>query len=267
MTPSFVAINDVVLHAERRGQPEKPALVFANSLGTDARIWNAVIPGLLGSFSVLLYDKRGHGLSDAPPGPSSIDDHARDLVALLDHFGIGRCALVGLSVGGMIAQSVAAQHPERIAALVLCDTAAKIGDAATWNARIAAVEEKGLASVADSVLDRWFTPAYRSKEPVALRGWRNMLTRQPVQGYVATCAAIRDADLSAQAHTISVPTLCLVGDQDLSTPPDLVSATADLIPNAKFSIIAGAGHIPCVEQPAALTALIDRHVSSAGFGG
>ena len=261
----FVAVGDVMLHAERRGAGDSPTIVFSNSLGTDARIWNAVLPLLPARYGVLLYDKRGHGLSDAPRGPYSIDDHALDLLGLVDHFGIDRFALVGLSVGGMIAQAVAARHPERVAALVLCDTAAKIGEAETWDARIDAVEYKGLESIADGVMERWFTRSYRAENPVALRGWRTMLTRQPAGGYAATCAAIRDADLRAQAKTIRVPTLCLVGEEDLSTPPALVRGTADLIPGAKFEVIAGAGHIPCVERPDAVADTIARHCAECGF--
>ena len=259
----FYRSNGIVIHARRLGDPGKPLLVFSNSLGTDARIWDAVVPRLLESHSVLLYDKRGHGLSESPPGPSSIADHAADLLGLLDAFNARRFALVGLSVGGMIAQAVTAADPDRVTALVLCDTAAKIGDAATWNARIAAVEAKGLDSIADAVMERWFTRAYRDREAVALQGWRTMLARQPAAGYAATCAAIRDADLRRQTATLRVPTLCVVGDQDLSTPPDLVRQTALTIQAARFEIIAEAGHIPCVEQPDVLARLISDHLAGA----
>lgn len=262
---TFVAVGGIVLHAERRGNPEAPTIVFANSLGTDARIWQGVLARLPDRYATLVYDKRGHGLSDSPEGPCSLEDHAGDLLGLLDQFGMTRVALVGLSVGGMIAQIVAAAHPERVAALVLCDTAATIGDAATWDARIAAVQAGGLDPLADGVLQRWFTPAYRSGSPAFLRGWRNMLTRQPPGGYAATCAAIRDADLTARAAIIRAPTLCIVGDQDLSTPPELVRSTAALIPGAQFATIAGAGHIPCIEQPAILATMIADHLAAAGF--
>lgn len=262
---SFVQVGGVVLHAVLSGDPKKPLVVFANSLGTDSRIWDAVVPSLLDRHSVLLYDERGHGLSDAPRGPYAIEDHARDLLGLVDHFGVSRFGLVGLSVGGMIAQALGASHPERVGALVLCDTAAKIGDAETWNARIEAAEHRGLDSIADSILERWFTRTYRATETVAMRGWRNMLTRQPAEGYAATCAGIRDADLRAGAARIRTPTLCVVGDQDLSTPPDLVRGTAELIANARFEIVAGAGHMPCIEQPDALAALIRRHFAQAGY--
>ena len=263
---SFHRIGDLVLHAEFAAKPGRPVLVFSNSLGTDFRVWAATVEALRDRYSILLYDKRGHGLSDAPAAPYSIDQHADDLIGLIDHFGIARAAIVGLSVGGMIAQAVAVRAPERIPALILSDTAAKIGTAEAWNARIVAVESGGIGSIADAVLERWFTPSYHAAEAAALRGWRNMLSRQPPQGYIGTCMAVRDADLTAAAGAIRGPTLVLVGDGDLSTPPDLVRATAVLIPGARFEIIAGAGHIPCVEQPASFVAAISRHLSEAGHG-
>lgn len=260
----FHRCNGVVLHARLLGEAGRPLVVFSNSLGTDSRIWDAVVPRLTDRYAVLLYDKRGHGLSDAPRGPCTIADHAADLLALLDTVGADRVALVGLSVGGLIAQAIAAEHPERVAALVLCDTAAKIGDAASWDARIEAAEYKGMESIADAVMERWFTRAYRTEQPVALRGWRTMLARQPAGGYAATCAAIRDADLRAATATIRVPTLVVAGDQDLSTPPDLVRAMADAIAGATFRMIAGSGHIPPVEQPEILAGLIAEHLAQAG---
>ena len=155
-------------------------------------------------YCLLLYDKRGHGLSDLGTGPVTIDRHVDDLLAIVDHFDIERMALVGLSIGGQIAQRMAVRAPERLAALVLCDTAAKIGDAAGWNSRISAIEKDGLEAIGDSVMERWFTPEYRAEERLPMRVWRNMLVRQSRAGYAASCAAIRDADLTADAAKIAV---------------------------------------------------------------
>ena len=253
----FVESGDAVLHAELIGDPEEqPVLCFSNSLGTDFRIWDRVAAQFAEDYCLLLYDKRGHGLSDLGAGPVTIDRHVDDLLAIADHFGIERFGLVGLSIGGMIAQRLAVRAPERLAALVLCDTAPKIGDAEGWNSRIAAVERDGLESIGDAVMERWFTEAYRDAEPQPLRIWRNMLTRQSAKGYAASCAAIRDADLTADAGKIAVPTLVVVGGDDRSTPPDLVRAMAERIPGAQFATIEGAGHLPCIEQPEALAGLI-----------
>jgi 3-oxoadipate enol-lactonase len=263
---AFTRINGRVLHWRLAGRSDRPVVAFSNSLGSDFRIWDEVVAALADRWQILLYDKVGHGLSDLPDGAYAIDDHTDDLIGLLDHIGAHRAAIVGLSVGGMIAQRLAVRQPERVSALVLCDTAAKIGTAETWAARIAAVESGGIASIADVVLERWFTKAFRQIWPNELRGWRNMLVRSPVEGYVATCAAIRDADLTSEAAKIRVPTLCVVGDEDGSTPPDVVEATARLIPSARFQIIEGAGHLPCIEKPAVLAGLIENHLAEAGHG-
>lgn len=253
----FARINDVTIHYQIIGAAEgKPVLVFVNSLGTDFRIWRDVIVRLAGDFAIVLYDKRGHGLSDVGQVPCAIEDHATDLAGLLDLLSVKGAIICGLSVGGLIAQSLYQHRPDLVKALILCDTAHKIGTAESWDSRIAQVEAHGIESVADGVMERWFTPAFRRPENTAFGGYRNMLIRQPVEGYAATCAAIRDADFTEQAAKIAVPTICVVGDQDGSTPPDLVLSMAKLIPNARYEVIKDAGHIPCVEQPAMLTAII-----------
>jgi 3-oxoadipate enol-lactonase len=262
---TFARANGIVLHYQVLGRSDGPTLVFINSLGSDFRIWQDVVPAFLERFRVVLYDERGHGLSDAPPAPYTMDDHVDDLLALLDLLEIGRAAFVGLSVGGMIAQRIVIRAPERVQALVLCCTAAKIGTPETWAERIAAVEQGGVEAVVEGVLQRWFTPSFRSEHADNCAGWRNMLVRTPTHGYAGTCASIRDADLTMDAGRISAPTLCVAGDQDGSTPPDLVRHTAGLIPNAQFELIESAGHIPCVEQPAALSRLINQHLQEAGL--
>ncbi|MDR6902860.1 3-oxoadipate enol-lactonase [Rhizobium miluonense] len=253
----FARINDVTIHYQIIGGPaDKPVLVFANSLGTDFRIWRDVVVRLAGDFAIVLYDKRGHGLSDLGQMPYSIEDHATDLAGLLDFLSVKNAIICGLSVGGLVAQSLYQRRPDLVRALILCDTAHKIGTAESWNARIAKVEADGIESIVDSIMERWFTPAFRRPENIAYDGYCNMLIRQPVAGYVATCAALRDADLTEAAAKIAVPTICIVGDQDGSTPPELVLSTAKLIPNARYEVIKDAGHIPCVEQPEALTEVI-----------
>ncbi|WP_019172522.1 3-oxoadipate enol-lactonase [Pseudaminobacter salicylatoxidans] len=252
----FIDIGGVTLHFAHKPSVGGRHIVFINSLGTDFRIWNGVVDAFTGSISTLLYDKRGHGLSDDGATPYSIEDHVDDLVGLVDRLGIREVVLCGLSVGGLVALGFQARRPDMVKGIILCDTAHKIGTADGWNARIATVEKNGVASIADGILKLWFTPAFHDRRGADLAGCRNMLVRQSVAGYAGTCAALRDADYTEVAKGISVPTLCVVGDQDGSTPPDLVRTTADLIPDARFEIIENAGHIPCIEQPAALIELI-----------
>ena len=253
----FARINDITIHYQVIGATaERPVLVFANSLGTDFRIWRDVIVRLAGDYAIVLYDKRGHGLSDIGPLPYAIEDHANDLAGLLDMLSVKQAIVCGLSVGGLIAQSLYQRRPDLVRALVLCDTAHKIGTPELWAQRIAAIEAHGIEAIADGILERWFTPEFRRPENAALIGYRNMLIRQSVTGYAATCGAIRDADYTEAAGRIAVPVLCVVGDQDGSTPPDVVLGTARLIPGARYEVIRDAGHIPCVEKPEALTAVL-----------
>lgn len=259
-----LATNGVMLHYRLEGPNHLPLLVFSNSLGTDMRVWEPLLPLLAGQFRFLRYDKRGHGLSDCPPAPYHIDDHIEDLIGLLDQLELSQVALCGLSVGGIIAQGVAARRPELVKELILCDTAHKIGPAQGWEDRINTIRSNGIDFIADAVMERWFAAEFRSQKPVELTLWRNMLIRTPMEGYIGTCAAIRDADLSDSSARLNQPTLCVVGDQDGATPPDLVQSTAELIPGSRFEVIENAGHLPCVEQPAALAALIIDFLNQHG---
>ncbi len=259
----FASINDIVVHYDfQRVTGEKPVLVFINSLGTDFRIWNEVRMRLNNDASTLVYDKRGHGLSDIGNTPYTIELLASDLIDLLDRLSIKRAIICGLSVGGLIAQGVYAARPDLVTGLILSNTAHKIGTAEMWNARIAAIQQDGLVSILDATMPRWFTPVYRRPDNPAYRAYCNMFVRQPLDGYAATCAALREADLTEVAKNVSVPTLCLVGDQDGSTPPTLVRELANLIPEADFAEIAASGHIPCIEQPDAYVSLLRNFISN-----
>ena len=263
---AFARINDIVLHHELAGPSDGPALVFVNSLGTDARIWDGTVRHFTGRYRCLTYDKRGHGLSDTPTGDYSLDDHLDDLEGLLDRTGCRRAVLVGVSVGGLIAQGLALRSPQRLAGLVLCDTASRIGDARFWDARMSTVTSGGMASIADGIMERWFSPGFRQARPDDMAGWRNLLLRTDPRGYVGTCATLRDTDLTGAVGNIELATLVIAGDADLATPPDVVRACADAIPGARFEVMAGVGHIPSIEQPDALAAEISRFLKELGHG-
>ncbi|MFV0473723.1 MAG: 3-oxoadipate enol-lactonase [Pikeienuella sp.] len=253
------------IHCRVEGPPGGRAVLFSNSLGTDYRIWDALIPLLPAGLRVIRYDKRGHGLSDCPPrGSWGMGDHVADAAAILDALDVRGAVVVGLSIGGMIAQGLAAERPDLVHGMALCDTAAKIGDPGMWEERIAAVEAKGIESMADAVMERWFTRGYRAERAEDLRLWRNLLTRTTLDGYLGSCAAIRDTDLRESTARLRLPTLAVCGDEDGSTPPDLVRETAALIPGAEFHLIRDAGHIPCVEQPEALAALLTGFLKRIG---
>lgn len=252
----FVEANTLALHVVLDGGHEGTPLIFVHSLGSDLRIWNEVIEELDEQPNVpplARYDLRGHGLSDCPPAPYTIRDHTADLAGLIDYLGHRQVILVGISVGGMIAMDYAQVIPERVKALVLCDTAPQIGTTAMWNSRIAALRANGMESLATEILERWFAPQFEVKYSTTYRGYYNMLTRTPLEGYIGTCEAIRDTDLWLGVPEINVPTLVLCGKEDQATPPDLGRQLAQALPNGRFAMIERAGHLPCVEEPEAVT--------------
>lgn len=259
---AFVRANGVVLHYEDRGRRDDPTIVFANSLGADFRIWDAVAARLGPNRRIIRYDKRGHGLSEAAPPPYQMATLADDLAALLDRLEVRTTAVVGLSVGGMIALDLAARRPDLVSSLVLMDTAHRIGTKEGWNARIATVLSDGMGAVADGILSGWFTEAYR-RGNVDFAGYRAMLLRNDVEGYTGVCAALRDADLTEQTRALKTPTLCIAGEHDATTSPALMRTTADLIAGARLEVVRDAGHIPCVERPDEVARLIDGFLKEA----
>lgn len=260
---TFATVNGAAIHYSLRRIPGRPTILFINSLGTDFRIWQPVIDRLGDKFGYLLSDKRGHGLSELGSAPQTIETYAEDLVALMDHADLGRVIICGLSIGGLIAHALFASRPDLIQRLIFCDTASKIGTADMWNGRIAAANGPGIASFSEGVMEKWFTPDFHRNRAAELVGYKSMLDRQSPAGYAAACAAIRDADFSAIAKKIDVPALVVVGDQDGSTPPALVEGLARSIAGARFEVIAGAAHIPCVEQPEVLARLIREFAADA----
>lgn len=259
-------INGVRLHHIVTGDPNGLPLVFANSLGTDYRIWDKVIARLPAGLKILRYDMRGHGLSDAPGGEYPMSDLVADAALLMDAMNMRDAVFVGLSIGGVVAQGLAVERPDLVRAVVLSNTAAKIGTEQTWGERIAAVRANGIESIADNVMKLWFSREFHREHADELAGWRHMLTRTPIDGYLGCCAAIAHIDLRASTPSIRQPVLAIGGDADGSTPPDLVRETAEMIPGARFELIHGAGHIPCVEQPEAMATHLTRFLKENGLG-
>lgn len=256
----MIDANGIEIHVRVEGPEGGLPVVFANSLGTDLRVWDDMLPHLPTGWRLIRYDKRGHGLSGVTPAPYSMDTHVGDLAGLLDALGVTGAVIVGLSIGGLIAQGLSSARPDLVRALVLMDTAHRIGTTETWNGRIEAIRNSGLESIADAVMERWFSASFRAAYPEAVAGWRNMLVRTPQEGYVGSCVAIRDVDYEREARAIAVPTLAMAGSADLSTPPDMVRATAAIIPGARFELIEGPGHLPCVEAPERTAELINGFV-------
>lgn len=234
------------LHWREDGDPDGAPLVFANSLGTDLRLWDRVLPLLPPGLRIIRFDCPGHGLS------GTAEDYSMEtligwVAELLDELGVQGACFTGCSMGGMVGMGLASHRPDRVRALVLSNAAPQMGTAEKWDARMDAIRSGGMERVADAVMAAWFSAAFRADPLFPL--WRTMFTRTEPKGYLAACAAIRDADLGAPAAQIRIPTLVIGGSEDGASPPAQLRATADMIPTARYHEIGGAGHLPAVETP------------------
>jgi len=241
------------------------ALLLVHALGTSHRIYDGVLEALRWRGPVLRYDLRGHGLSEVGQQPYSIVSLARDASQLLDRCGVQSVVVCGLSVGGLIAQQLALSD-RRVRGAVLCATAARIGTAAGWRARIEQVRAEGVAGVTEVVLGRWFAPAFRASQPDLVSGYRCLLERTPEAGYLAMLGALAEADLSEQVRQIAVPTLVISGELDEATTPGDGERLASLIPGARFTSLRGASHLLSVEQPSEVAAAIEGFAKGLALG-
>jgi len=258
-------LNGLVIHYREDGPRDGPVLVFSNSLGTDLRIWDEMV-ALLPEFRCIRYDTRGHGLSEGGAPPYHMGDLVGDVRALLDHLKLKDVIFIGLSIGGLIGQGLAAERPDLVRALVLADTAAKIGTPDIWNDRVASIHKGGLSGMTDAVMERWFTPGFRKDKHEALTMWSAMFERTYEAGYIGCAQAIAQTDLLESTARLTLPTLVVVGRDDAATPPDLVRETAKLIAGSEFHIISKCGHLPCIEQPEEMTRLLRSFLSTHGLG-
>jgi len=229
----FIESGDLRLNYRFDG-PQRPVIVLSNSLGTNLSMWDPQATVLCEKFCVLRYDTRGHGLSSVTPGPYSIEQLGRDVITLLDALKVESAYFCGLSMGGMIGMWLGVNAASRMKGLVLCSTAAKIGTADTWNARIKDVKERGMAAIATTVVLRWFSEDFVKKSPEVIEAMRQMLLQAPPEGYAACCAAIRDAELSHALSRVTARTLVIAGAQDPVISTANAHLVAEGIPGASY---------------------------------
>jgi 3-oxoadipate enol-lactonase len=239
------------------GRPDAPVVVLGSSLGADMGMWDAQVPALAERFRVVRYDTRGHGGSPVPAGALTIADLGADVLGLLDHLGMERASLAGVSLGGMAAMWAAAEAPERVERLVLCCTSARLGPPEMWDDRIRTVRTSGTAALAGATMERWFSPA---ADPAVVARFSAMLSAVPAAGYAACCAAIRDMDQSERLARIAAPTLVIAGSDDPATPPGHAELIAAAIPGARLAIVEGARHLANVECADEVTGLMLEHL-------
>lgn len=243
----FVSADDGCRLNVIPGPPGTVPLVLSNSLGTDHSLWDFQLAAFGRERAVWRYDTRGHGGSDKPRGDYSIERLGKDLVTVIDATGVGRVDLCGVSIGGMTALWVALHAPDRVRRVVLANTAARIGDAAMWTARITTVRTEGLAALADATMTRWFTPEFRAARPEVVARFHSTIARSDPDGYAGCCAALRDADLRALAPQVACPTLVVTGRHDPATPPAQGEWLAGQIAVARLAEL-DAAHLANVER-------------------
>jgi 3-oxoadipate enol-lactonase len=247
----LIRANGIQMNYELSGKKEAPLVILSHSLGSSLAMWNPQRKVLESHFQVLRYDIRGHGKTEAPPGAYTLEQMGEDAVALLDALEIERVHWVGLSMGGMIGQSVALNYPKRLESLALCDTGAAIAPEAQpiWQERIDAVRDRGVASQLEPTMERWFTPTFPKLNPYMLGIIRNEFLATPAQGYLGCIYAIRKLNYLDRLSEIKIPTLIMVGEDDPGTPVTASEAMHQRIPDSRLVIIKSARHLSNVEQP------------------
>lgn len=259
-----VLANDLHVNCQFSGPERAPLVVLSHALGSSGIMWQRQMAVLVEGYRVLRYDTRGHGGTDAPAGPYTLDELGDDVVAMLDALDIGRVNWVGLSMGGMVGQNLALRHPERVSSLVLCDTTSRIPDEAqpVWDERIATAEKNGMEPICGETMERWFTPPFLEEDGPELRSIRNQFLDTPTSGYVGCCQAIRELDYTHRLSGIELPVHIIVGADDPTAPPEASRVIQRNISGASLTVIDHGSHLCNIEQPAAfnraLLGFLDR---------
>jgi 3-oxoadipate enol-lactonase len=242
------------------GPDTKPPLVLSSSLGTTWELWDEQLPVLEPHFRVIRYDHPGHGRSQIPDSPVTVEALADGVVELLDALYLERVSFCGLSLGGMVGMALALRAPGRVDRLVLCCTAAHLGPAESWLERAQVVRAEGTAAIAERVLGRWFTERFRVERAPTVARFREMLEHTPREGYAACCEAIARWDARADVGAIDAPALVIAGADDIATPPDDAAFIADSMRDATLTILPGAAHLANVGQPALFNRVLLGHL-------
>lgn len=254
-------INGIEMHYDIAGKSDGTPIVLSNSLATNLSMWDLQVEPLeMEGFRVVRYDSRGHGKSDAPEGPYSIEMLADDVAGLLDHLGIDTAHFCGLSKGGMVGQMMGVRHADRVRTLTLADTAAFMPAKDVWEQRVAAVRAGGMEAVVDGTVDRWITRAGQERSPDEVEQVRAMILSTPVAGFIACAQAIMAMDMRPTNPSIAKPTLVMCGEQDHGTTPEQAREVADAIPGAVLELIPHAAHLTNLEQPVAFTSALLKHL-------
>jgi 3-oxoadipate enol-lactonase len=257
----FANVKDGRIHYELSGRGTSPVVVLSNSLGTNFSMWDAQAPELSKKWRVLRYDTRGHGQSLATSGPYSVDQLGRDVLDLATSLSIDKFYFCGLSLGGLTGMWLGINAPDRVHALILCSTGAKIATAEMWNTRIETIRKSGMKSIAQATMERWFTARFREKQPKVVERIKKIFESADVEGYAGCCGALRDADLREGIGAIRAATLVISATHDPATPPSEGHFLRDHIHGARYLEL-DAAHLSNIEQAEQFTRAVERFMLS-----
>jgi 3-oxoadipate enol-lactonase len=256
--PRITMDDGVGLYVEAGPDNGKPPLLFLNALGADHTMWDAQMPAFSGEFRIIRFDDRGHGQSDVPDMPYTIDRLGRDARGVLEALDIESAHIVGMSKGGMTAAWLGANSPEHVEKLVMSSCAPHLAPRDVWEGRANTVRNEGVEALVDAVIGRWFTEAFRLHNPETIARIRAMILGTSNAGYAACCEALAEMDLRDDLELIPVPTLVLCGDSDPGVQPAKTKEWVATIEGARLEVIRKAAHLPNIEQVEAFnTTVID----------
>jgi 3-oxoadipate enol-lactonase len=259
----LILLPKLRLNVDICGPAQAPPIVLLHALGTHMAIWDDLLPHLQ-RHRVLRLDLRGHGASDTPSPPYSMGSIIHDVEAAMDHFALKDAVVIGVSLGGLITQGLAIKRLDLVRAMVLSNTAAKIGTAALWNSRCDEIARTGLQPYADGAMERMLGRAWRDHPKMPML--RQMLVQTAPEGWIGAARAIAGTDFYTPTAALRLPTLVIAGTHDSTTPPDLVRETAELIPSAEFHLMRGVGHLPMLDNPDGFAALVMPFLARIGHG-
>lgn len=255
-----ITANGITMHYELEGPESAPVVTLSHSLATDLSMWDPQVAALKSGYRVLRYDTRGHGGTDAPEGPYTLEQLAEDARALLQALRISKTHFMGISMGGMIGQILALKDPGMLRSLILCDTSSRIPEEALpiWEERIGLAQKQGMDAVVESTMERWFTASFRQKSLPSLDKIRGMIHTTPLKGYVGCSRAIMRLNLTERLTEIALPTFIVVGEEDPGTPVAASQAIHTQIKGSELVILKSAAHLSNIEQQDAFnTAVLD----------
>ena len=255
--------GNVTLSYDIEGPPDAPTVLLINSIASTRELWARQVPALAARYRVIRYDARGHGRSSVPPGEYAIEQLGRDAVAILDDARTAAAHVCGISLGGLTAQWLGITVPDRVSSLVLANTGARIGTVQGWSERIALVRQKGMNTLAEMTIPRWFSPEFQERDPETVRGFRTMIQACPQEGYLGCCAALRDADLREQISSIRCATLVIASTDDAATPTEGLAFIRDRVRDARMVTVASR-HLSNIECAEAFTGAVLDFLEEVG---